>query len=260
MTMKLKEETIDYRDGITELSGLLVRDAKERRSPGVVVVHGGAGLDDHARRRARQLAELGLLVFACDMYGKAVTGDRERVLTCLRELVADRTKISRRVQAGVDVLLSHPLGNGQVAAIGYCFGGRAVLELARTGAQLAGAISVHGSLESARPARAGDLKAKVLVCHGALDLHIPTTQLTRFIQEMNAAATDYQLIVYGGAMHGFTHDVGPPTPGSAYHAVSDERSCQAITTFLGEVFGTEFASAAAEEPSAGTDRIRRAPT
>ena len=245
--MQLKEEPIDYRDGDAELSGLLVWDGNELAYPGVVVVHGGAGLDDHAKGRARQLANLGLLVFACDMYGKAVMGDRERVLTCLRELVADRAKISRRVQAGVDVLLSHPLGNGQVAAIGYCFGGRAVLELARTGAQLAGAISVHGSLESARPARAEDVKAKVLVCHGAVDPHVPTTQLTGFIQEMNAAGTDYQLIVYGGAMHGFTHDVGPQAPGVAYHAVSDQRSFLAIRAFLAEIFGMELMTARAEE-------------
>lgn len=245
--MKLKEEAIDYRDGDAELSGLLVWDGTELARPGVLVVHGGAGLDDHAKSRARQLAALGLLVFACDMYGKAVMGDRERVLTCLRELVADRARISRRVQAGVNVLLSHPLGDGQVAAIGYCFGGRAVLELARTGARLAGAISVHGSLESARPALAGDVKAKVLVCHGALDPHVPTAQVTGFIEEMNAARTDYQLIVYGGAMHGFTHYVGPQAPGVAYHVLSDQRSFLAIKAFLAEIFGMEFLTARAEE-------------
>ncbi|HET6869661.1 MAG TPA: dienelactone hydrolase family protein [Solirubrobacteraceae bacterium] len=239
----LKEEAIDYRDGNAELSGILIWDGNEEARPGILVVHGGAGLDDHAKSRARQLAELGLLVFACDMYGKAVMGDRERVLTCLRELVADRAKISRRAQAGVDVLLSHPHSNGQVAAIGYCFGGRAVLELARTGAQLTGAISVHGSLESARPARARVVKAKVLVCHGAVDPHVPNPQLTGFIQEMNAAGTDYQLVVYGGAMHGFTHDVGPQAPGVAYHAVSDQRSFLAIKTFLTEIFGTGLMTA-----------------
>ena len=139
---------------------------------------------------------------------------------------------------------SHPLGNGQVAAIGYCFGGRTVLELTRTGAQLAGAISVHGSLESARPPRAGNIKAKVLVCHGALDPHVPTTQLTKFIEEMNAAGTDYQLIVYGGAMHGFTHDVGPQTPGVAYHPLADQRSFLAIKTFLAEIFGMPMTASA----------------
>lgn len=115
------------------------------------------------------------------------------------------------------------------------------------GAQLAGAISVHGSLESAQRARAGDVTAKVLVCHGALDPHVPTTQLTAFIEEMNAAGTDYQLIVYGGAMHGFTHDVGPQAPGVAYHAVSDQRSSPAIKAFLAEVFGLELMTGRAEE-------------
>ncbi len=241
--MKLKEEAIDYRDGGAELSGLVVWDGNERARPGVLVVHGGAGLDDHARTRARQLAKLGLLVFACDMYGKGVIGDRERVMSCIQELVADRDKIARRAQAGIEVLTSHPLFDGNIAAVGYCFGGRAVLELARTGADLAGVISVHGSLETANPASPGGVKAKVLVCHGALDPHVPTAQLTGFIEEMNAAGTDFQLIVYGGAVHGFTHDVGPKGPGVAYHPVSDKRSFQAIRTFLAEVFGTEVVSA-----------------
>ena len=236
----LKEEFIDYRDADAELRGLLIWDGSDGARPGMLVVHGGAGLDDHAKGRARRLAKLGLLVFACDMYGKAVIGDRERVLTCLRELVSDRDRISRRVQAGVDVLLSHPLANGEVAAIGYCFGGRAVLELARTGAQLSGAVSVHGTLESAQPARAGDVRTKVLVCHGALDPHVPTAQVTRFMDEMNEAGADWQLIVYGGAVHGFTHDVGPEAPGVAYDAAADARSSAAITAFLAEVFATSL--------------------
>ncbi len=247
--MDLKEATIDYHDGDTELAGLLVWDGSDLGHPGVLVVHGGAGLDDHAKGRARQLAELGLLVFACDMYGKAVTGDRERVMSCIQELVADRDKIARRAQAGVVVLTSHPLLDGNIAAVGYCFGGRAVLELARSGADLAGAISVHGTLETANPASPGAVKAKLLVCHGALDPHVPTAQVTGFIEEMNAAQTDFQLIVYGGAMHGFTHDVGPQAPGVAYDPVSDTRSFQAIKTFLAEVLGTETASAAAKELS-----------
>jgi dienelactone hydrolase len=236
--MKLKEEAIDYRDGDAELSGLLIWDGNDLAHPGLVVVHGGAGLDDHAKGRARQFAELGLLVFACDMYGEGVMGDRERVLSCMQALVADRDKIARRVQAGVEVLASHRLLDGNIAAVGYCFGGRAVLEHARTGADLAGAISVHGSLQTANPSSPGAVKTKVLVCHGALDPHVPTAQVTGFIEEMDAAGADFQLIVYGGAMHGFTHDVGLQGPGVAYHAVSDQRSFLAIRAFLCEVFGT----------------------
>jgi dienelactone hydrolase len=247
MHVKLTEEIIDYRDGEAELSGLLVWDGNKGPRPGILVVHGGAGLDDHAKSRARQFAELGLLVFACDMYGKAVIGNRERVMLCIQHLVADRDKLARRAQAGVEVLTTHPLLDGNIAAVGYCFGGRAVLELARAGADLAGAISVHGSLETANPAGPGGVKAKVLVCHGALDPHVPTEQLTGFIEEMNAAGTDYQLIVYGGAMHGFTHDVGPQGSGVAHHPISDKRSLHAIKTFLSEIFGTETGSATAEE-------------
>jgi dienelactone hydrolase len=244
--VNLREESIEYRDGDAQLRGMLVWDNHDRKRPGLLVVHGGAGLDDHARGRARQLAELNLLVFACDMYGPGVIGDRERVMASITELVGDRDKLSQRALAGISVLASHPRVNGKVAAVGYCFGGRTVLELPRSGADLAGVISVHGSLETATPARPGEVKAKILVCHGALDPHVPTKQVTAFIEEMNAAGTDYQLIVYGGAMHGFTHDVGPQAPGVAYHPASDRRSFLAIKAFLAETFGTEVASATAE--------------
>ena len=235
--MNLTEETVEYRDGEAELRGLLVWGEDGGKRPGVLVVHGGAGLDDHARGRARQLAELGLVVFACDMYGEGVIGDRDRVMACIAELVGDRDKISHRALAGAHVLSSHPRVDGNLAAVGYCFGGRTVLELARSGAELAAVISVHGSLETDKPAGPGQVRSKILVCHGALDPHVPTQQVTDFIEEMNAAGTDYQLVVYGGAMHGFTHDTGPTSPGTAYHAASDGRSFKAIETFLTETFG-----------------------
>jgi dienelactone hydrolase len=111
------------------------------------------------------------------------------------------------------------------------------LELARSGAEIAGAVSVHGSLGTQRPAQAGAVKAKILVCHGALDPHVPMTQVNTFMQEMNAAGADWQLIVYGGAMHGFTHESGPTLPGVAYDAVADARSGAAIQDFLSELFG-----------------------
>lgn len=234
--MRMQEQEIDYCDQAAELSGLMVWDGGDQPRPGALLVHGGAGLDEHARCQARRLARLGIAVFACDMYGKSVTGDRERVLSTIQELTADRTNMARRAHAGVDVLASHPVVTGQLAAIGYCFGGRAVLDLARTGADLAGAISVHGSLSSAKPAGAGEITAKLLVCHGALDPHVPAEQVLGFIEEMNGAHADYQLIVYGGAMHGFTHEPGATSPGVAHHAPSDQRSFAAIATFLSEVF------------------------
>jgi dienelactone hydrolase len=235
--MSLKEQSVEYQDGDVDLRGFLVSENHGGARPGVLVVHGGAGLDDHARGRARQLAELGLVVFACDMYGTGVVGDRGRVMAAIKELVGDRDKLSQRALAGAGVLASRQGVTGVIAAVGYCFGGRTVLELARSGADLSGVISVHGSLETANPARPGEVKAKILVCHGAVDPHVPTEQVTSFIEEMNAAGTDYQVIVYGGAMHGFTHDVGPQGPGVAYDAASDRRSFLAIKAFLAEISG-----------------------
>ncbi len=232
--MSLREETVEYSDGDVELRGFLVSSDHGGESPGMLVVHGGAGLEDHARARAREMAELGVVAFACDMYGTGVVGDRELVMASIQELVSDRDKASQRALAGVNVLASHRSVNGAIAAVGYCFGGRMVLELARSGADLSGVISVHGSLETANPARPGQVKAKILVCHGALDPHVPTKQVTDFIEEMNVAGTDYQLIVYGGAEHGFTHDVGTQAPGVAYHAVTHKRSLLAIKAFLSE--------------------------
>jgi dienelactone hydrolase len=236
--ISVREECVEYRDGDTDLRGLLVYDAHGATRPGLLVVHGGAGLDDHAKGRARKLARLGLVTLACDMYGQGVIGDRDRMITTIRGLLGDRNKLCQRILAGVNVLASDPRVNGNIAAVGYCFGGRTVLEFARSGADLCGAISVHGSLETANPARPGEVRAKILVCHGAVDPHVPTSQVTGFIEEMNAAQTDYQLVVYGGAMHGFTHDTGRDTPGVAYHAASDARSLTAIRTFLSEVFGS----------------------
>jgi dienelactone hydrolase len=229
---------VAYRDGETELTGEFAWDAeRQEKRPGILVLHGGAGLDSHAKGRAKRLAELGYIAFACDMYGHGVAGDRQRVMARIAELRDDTAKLCQRAQAGVGVLLSHPQVDRRIAAVGYCFGGMVALELARSGAEIAGAVSVHGSLGTQRPAQAGAVKAKILVCHGALDPHVPMTQVNTFMQEMNAAGADWQLIVYGGAMHGFTHESGPTLPGVAYDAVADARSGAAIQDFLSELFG-----------------------
>ena len=111
-----------------------------------------------------------------------------------------------------------------------------VLELARAGADLAGVVSVHGSLTSAHPAHSGTIKARILVCHGALDPHVPMPNVTAFVEEMNQAGADWQLIIYGGAMHGFTHESGPTRPGVGYNAAADARSTIAMKDFFVEVF------------------------
>jgi dienelactone hydrolase len=236
--MPIKTETSAYRDDGTQLTGMLAwSDATHMKRPGVLVIHGGAGLDDHARGRARRLAEHGLVTFACDMYGDGIAGDRERVMARIKELREEPGKLCRRALAGLDLLASHPLVDGRLAAIGYCFGGMTVLELARQGAELSGVASVHGSLSTANTAVQGAVKAKILVCHGALDPHVPAAHVNAFVEEMNAAQADWQLIVYGRALHGFTHENAPAIPGVAYDAIADARSSVAILGFFRELFG-----------------------
>jgi dienelactone hydrolase len=234
---QVRTETIAYRDGDTELTGLFAwNNSMEIKRPGVLVVHGGAGLDDHAKGRARRLAELGFVAFACDMYGNGVAGNRERVMARIAELRGNRAALCRRAGAGIEVLASQPLYDGRIAAVGYCFGGMTVLEMARSGIDLAGVVSIHGSLNTSEPAKTGTVKAKVLVCHGGLDPHVPMTQVSAFAEEMNRAGANWQLNIYGGAMHGFTHETGPHLPGVAYHALSDARSAAAMQSFFVELF------------------------
>ena len=237
--MQIATKPIAYNDADAKLNGVFFWDESlATKRPGILVVHGGAGLDDHAKNRARRFAELGYVAFACDMYGEGIAGNRERIMATINELRAEPDRLPRRATAGIDALNSHPLTNGQIAAVGYCFGGMTVLELARSGASLAGIVSVHGSLDTKRPAAPDAIQAKILVCHGALDPHVPLTQITAFADEMKTANADWQLIIYGNAMHGFTHEDKWNVPGVAYHAPSDARSWRAIESFLTEIFAT----------------------
>ncbi len=238
--MAIQSETKTYSHDETQLKGIFFWDAaRSDRRPGILVVHAGMGLDEHAKGRATRFAELGLIAFCCDMYGKPLAPDRETMRARIMELRNDIPRLVARARAGIDVLKSHPQVDGRIAAVGYCFGGMTVLELARNGADLAGVISVHGSLSTPQPAQPSAVKSKILVCHGALDPHVPMTHVSAFVEEMNQAGADYQIIIYANAMHGFTHNTGAPptTPGVAYHALTDARSTSAITDFLGELFG-----------------------
>jgi dienelactone hydrolase len=227
-----------YHDDDVVLDGVVMRDSSiAEPRPGVLVVHGGAGLDDHARGRSRWFAELGYVVMAADMYGRGVTGDKQRIMERITAFRADRSRLVRRAQAAIDVLAARPGIAGDLAAVGYCFGGMAVLELARAGSPIAGVASVHGSLRTDRPARRGTVRTRILVCHGGSDPHVPSADVHGFVEEMTAAEADWQLTVYGGALHGFTHDADTgQTPGVAYHATADARSRTEIRSFLTDLF------------------------
>jgi dienelactone hydrolase len=173
------------------------------------------------------------------MYGKGVAGHRDRVVATITALRDDPDLLAARGAAGLSALISCPEVDGPVAAVGFCFGGFAVLTLARCGADLAATISMHGSLETSKRAEPGAITGRVLVCHGALDPHVPMTQLSAFCQEMTEAGADWQVSIYGGAMHGFTHDHVVPgdIPGVEYHEPADRRSFAAARTLLAETLG-----------------------
>jgi dienelactone hydrolase len=219
------------------MTGMFAWDDKliEKR-PGILVIHGGAGLDAHAKEQARRFADLGYVAFACDMYGNGVAGNRERVMSRIMELRSDTAKLCGRASAGIEVLRQHPQVDDRLAAVGYCFGGMAVLELARSGFDLLGAVSVHGTMDTPCKCQPNSVKARILVCHGALDPYVPMEQVNAFIEEMKRARADWQLMMYGEAMHGFTHQGESQMPGVAYHALSDTRSAKAMENFFAELF------------------------
>ncbi len=231
-----------YADLDTPLTGFLCpAEHLTGNQPAILLIHGGAGLDEHARQQARRYAALGYTVLACDMFGDGVAGDRDRVIGCLMALRDDPPFLVRRARAGLAALAATPRTpgtNGQVAAVGFCFGGLAALQLARSGAPLAAAVSIHGSLATSTPAKPGSVRARLLACHGAADPHVPLSDVTAFADEMNEAGAEWQLIMYGGAQHGFTHAHATPgaMPGVAYHEAADRHSFAAARDFLAEAF------------------------
>jgi dienelactone hydrolase len=251
--MATATRAVTYYDQDTALTGLLAwDDAARYPRPGLLLVHGGAGLDDHAKGQARRYAAHGYAALACDMFGEGVAGNRERVMACLTGLRDDPQRMSRRAQAGLAALAGCSEADGWFAAVGFCFGGLAVLTLARSGADVMGVVSIHGSLATVKPAEPGAVKAKVLACHGALDPHVPLADVVGFAEEMDHAGADWQLIMYGGAMHGFTHQHAVPgaMPGVAYDAPADQRSFAATLAFLAEAL-------APTPPNPGTARSTR---
>lgn len=238
---KVGTETVLYKQGDVTLEGYLALpegDSPQRR-PGVLVVHDWKGPGPYSRLRAEMLAEAGYVALAVDIYGQGVRPTTPE--ECAKQAGvyrADRALMRERARAGLDLLRSDPrVDPKRIACIGYCFGGGVSLELARSGAPLAGVVSFHGNLDTPNPADAKAIRGKVLVCHGADDPYVPSEQVAAFQKEMRDAAVDYQLIAYGGAVHSFTHpDAGnDPSRGAAYNEAADRRSWQAMLQFFQEI-------------------------
>ena len=238
---QIHNEVIEYKQGDTVLEGYLAYDASTTgKRPGVLIVHQWKGLSDFEKKRAEMLAKLGYNVFALDIYGKGVrpTENGQAAIEA-GKYKKDRALLRARAQAGLAVLQKHELTDGKrVAAIGYCFGGTTVIELARTGADIAGVVSFHGGLDSPHPEDGKNIKCKVLALHGADDPFVPAKDLAAFEDEMREAKVDWQLVKYGGAVHSFTdwNATDLHLAGAAYNEKADHRSWEEMKHFFGEIF------------------------
>jgi dienelactone hydrolase len=228
----------EYAGGDVQSRGYLARPTTMASFGAILVVHEGPGLDEHAKRRARMLAELGFTALAVDLYGRgSIAASIEEAISSGSELAADTDRLRLRMSAALDALLRiSGVDSKRIAAIGYCLGGTAVLELARSGAEVAGVVSFHGGLATGRSAKMGDIRAKVLVCTGASDPFVPINQVRDFQTEMDLAGADWQVITYGGARHAFTNPAADHIPNEAlaYSSSADERSWTAMRTFFDE--------------------------
>ena len=228
-------------DGTVMVGRLALPDGSAKR-PAVLIAHEGPGLDDQQRGRAHQLAELGYVAFALDYHGGGRwLSDRDEMMTRLGVLGADPERTRALARAGLDVLLSEPRADGSnVAAIGYCFGGTVALELARSGAALKAVVGFHPGLSTARPEDAAKISGRVLVFVGTEDPFIPLDQRLAFEDEMRAGGVDWEMILYGGAEHSFTHPGADPEvtglPGIKYEPRAASRSWQAMLDLFDEVF------------------------
>lgn len=238
---EVKSRAISYRHGDVLLEGYFAwDDVVTGKRPAVLVVHEWWGLNDYARRRADQLARLGYAAFALDMYGKGVLAKHPSEAKGMAEKARANVKDWRdRATAGLDVLKAQPeVDASRVAAMGYCFGGSTVLQLAYSGADLKGVVTFHGAPSFPEAGDAERIKAKFLLCHGADDSFIPEDALEKLRHGLTQAKADWTMIYYSGARHSFT-DPGADSHGVAglkYDKQADTRSWQHLRDFLNEIF------------------------
>lgn len=232
---------VEYSADGTTMVGRLALPTGSGKRPGVLIAHDGPGLNDHQRDRATRLAELGYVAFALDYHGGGrFISDPDEMLARIGELAADSDRTRAIGDAGLRVLLGEPRVDGsKVAAIGYCFGGTMVLELARGGADLKAVVGFHPGLATS-PRDAGRITGKVLVCVGSEDPLIPVEHRLAFEEEMRSAGVDWRINIYGGAEHSFTHPRTDPNqrvlPGVSYHRLSAERAWRAMLDLFDEAF------------------------
>ncbi|WP_347901515.1 dienelactone hydrolase family protein [Pseudomonas purpurea] len=244
----IKTQEIPYQspDGTQLIGYYAYDDSLKGARPGVVVVHEWWGLNDYAKRRARDLAALGYSALAIDMYGDGKNTEHPAdAMAFMQAALKDSAAANARFTAGLDLLKKQPQTDpNKLAAIGYCFGGKIVLDAARQGVPLAGVVSFHGALVTNAPATAGSVKARVLVEHGAQDSMVTPDQVAAFKAEMDKAGADYRFVSLEGAKHGFSNpdadrlshgEHGGPDIG--YNKAADDSSWADMQAFFKKIFG-----------------------
>ncbi|MYL97244.1 dienelactone hydrolase family protein [Novosphingobium sp. FGD1] len=235
-------EPYEYADGSLRLRGELYRPVGPANGRAVLVVHEADGIGGNVRRHSRMLAELGYVVLAADMHGGGQVLEGDAMQEALKRFRSDPEQLRRRVRAGFDALAAIPgVASDRIVALGYCFGGFAVLELARSGATVRAVASFHGLLTTARPADADTLRARVAVYTGALDPLVPPEHVASFQAEMMQAGADWQMSIYGRALHSFTNNAvgGLGDPRMGYDREADDASWSAMLQFFDATFATD---------------------
>jgi dienelactone hydrolase len=235
--IKVKTKPVEYKHGDTVLKGMLSYDPLLKSiRPGVLVIHDQWGLNPFIIERIEELAKLGYIAFAADMFGNGlVESDKKKVKKLTEPFYEDRVLMRERVSAALEILMqSNKLDKMKVAAIGYGFGGTAVLELARGGVELRGFVSFYGKLDTPNPDDALNIKGSVLIIYGADDANITPESIDNFQKEMKRANVDWQIYIYGNAVSAFsdTKTGDDKSTGIAYNYWADKRSWEALKSFF----------------------------
>jgi dienelactone hydrolase len=220
-------------------TGYLADGPSGGRKPGILVIHGGGGLGRHARERADMLGRLGYVAFAADLFGHPVNG-LEHAHALTRALTEDWAELRLRCAAALEVLRRRPnVDPDRIAAIGFCFGGQAALELGRSGADLRAIAGFHSQLRTPRPEDSVHIKAKVLVCLGDEDCFVSSQERETFLRNMRESRVDCQMLLFSGVHHSFTDPYAEASgvPGLKYDAVADRRAWTAMLALFAEAFG-----------------------
>ena len=233
----MKTEKITYQSGENSFEGFLAQPEGDS-NPCVLIAHTWAGRDAFVEEKAKLLTELGYAAFAIDMYGDGKIGtSNEENAGMMQPLLDDRDELAKRVLASLDAVSKiDSIDASKIVIMGYCFGGLVAMDLARTGADIKGAVSFHGFLAGPENSTK-EIKAKLLALHGDSDPMVGQDQIESFRQEMTSKKVDWQLHVFGGAMHSFTNpEANDPDFGAVYSKNADERSWKIFTDFLMELF------------------------